>query len=142
MLVAPRCPSVGEPSPAHHPVHDLAQRPPHRHPQGPHLRHTQEAAMIARDTRTARASMQFSNSFVCCVIDSWTPFIHSFISQTLMNSSLCRAASQSTVMRASGGPGCWHEGISLLSVRLSVCLFIQTPPPPAPSHWMNFNTSQ
>lgn len=46
VLVAPRRTSAGEPSPAHHPRHDLPQGPPHRHPQSSHLRHPQAAAVI------------------------------------------------------------------------------------------------
>lgn len=46
VLVASRCSSVGEPRPAHHPRHDLTQRPPHRHPQSAHLCHAQTAAVI------------------------------------------------------------------------------------------------
>lgn len=46
VLVASCCSSVGESCPAHHPRHDLTQRPPHRHPQSAHLCHTQKAAVI------------------------------------------------------------------------------------------------
>lgn len=70
MLVAARCPSVGEPSPAHYLGHDFPQGPPHRHPQGAHLRNAQEAAVIAQplewetDWKPLGASMQFSNWFI------------------------------------------------------------------------------
>lgn len=47
VLVAARCPSPGEPGPAHHPGHGLPQGPPHCHPKGPNLRHPQEAPVIA-----------------------------------------------------------------------------------------------
>lgn len=46
VLVAPRRTSAGEPSPAHHPRHDLPQGPPRRHSQSSHLRHPQAAAVI------------------------------------------------------------------------------------------------
>ncbi|CAG08257.1 unnamed protein product [Tetraodon nigroviridis] len=48
VLVAPGCSSAGESGPAHHPRHDLAQRPPRRHPQGAHLCHPQAAAVMGR----------------------------------------------------------------------------------------------
>lgn len=76
VLVAARRPAIGESSPAHHPVHDLPQGPPHCHPQGPHIRHAQEAAVnsqpLGRQTRTVRASMHFSSSFIRL-------FSHSFV---------------------------------------------------------------
>lgn len=76
VLVAACCPSVGESSPAHHPGHDLPQGPPNCHPQGSHLRYTQEAAvtgwLLETQTGTSWASMQFSDSFI-------NLFDHSFV---------------------------------------------------------------
>lgn len=78
VLVAACCPSVREPGPAHHPGHDLPQGPPHCHPQGPHLRYAQEAAVIGQlgGTDWNRSGFYAVQRFihsVDCYMDS---FIH------------------------------------------------------------------
>lgn len=74
VLVAPRCASTGKQSPAHHPRHDLPQRPSHRHPQSSHLRHTEEAAMISPALRR----MEFSDLIL--LVDSSDSLFHSYVS--------------------------------------------------------------
>lgn len=66
MLVAPRRTSAGEPSPAHHPRHDLAQGPPRRHPQSSHLRHPQAATVIDPPTPSRAVQRSIGST-------QWTP---------------------------------------------------------------------
>lgn len=137
VLVAACCPSVGESSPAHHPGHDLPQRPPNCHPQGSHLRYTQEAAVtgwpLETQTGTSWASMQFSDSFIHLFDHSFVHLVTHWLTDWLNNTCLlihlhahsCISSSDahvrlhascslaehvSVLLRAAGGWGGSHEG--------------------------------
>lgn len=124
VLVAACCPSVGESSPAHHPGHDLPQRPPNCHPQGSHLRYTQEAAVtgwpLETQTGTSWASMQFSDSFINLFDHSFVHLVTHWLTDWLNNTCLLIHLHAHSCISSSDAHVLLHASCSLAE---HMCLF-------------------